>query len=202
MSPEDFARTFKVPEEKLKSLALYHALLVKWQKAVNLISPTTLNDIWPRHFADSAQLASLLPENSTIADLGSGGGFPGMVIAILRPDIKMHLIESDSKKSEFLKNVSRETGIIVSIHNDRVEKILKTLAPDIITARAFAPLIEILKMIPENCKKTEMLLLKGKTALEEIETAKKKFSFNVKMLPSVTSGEAHILKISPESHPL
>lgn len=198
MSPEEFARVHNVSRETISRLQIYHDLLVKWQKAINLVSSKTIEDVWLRHFTDSAQLAAHLRQGAQVADLGSGAGFPGMVLAIMRPDLKMILIESDNRKSEFLKNVSRETKTPVTIYNDRVEKILGVngVNPDVITARAFAPLSTILAMIPENCQGTDLLLLKGKTALDEVAEAAKSFDFEYSDMPSRTDNDAKILKIS------
>jgi 16S rRNA (guanine527-N7)-methyltransferase len=196
-NPLEFAQTYNVSRETISRLQVYHDTLVKWQKAINLVSPKTLEDIWERHFADSAQLSEFIPQNSVVADLGSGAGFPGMVLAVMRPDLKISLIESDNRKSEFLKNVSRETFSPVTVFNERVEKILgQGAVPDIITARAFAPLDEILGMVPDNCKSTKLLLLKGKMALEEVELARKKFKFDCQDFVSKTDPEARILQIS------
>lgn len=179
-------------------LEVYHALLLKWQKAINLVSPATLDQAWERHFADSAQLTEWIGFDAQIADLGSGAGFPGMVLAMLRPDLDMHLIESDERKAQFLKTVSRETSIPVTIHNARIEKTLPALAPDIITARAFAPLNDIL----EICRPAlavnpalQVVLLKGKKAVEEIAAAQKSFAFDVKDHPSETDPGGRILII-------
>ncbi len=198
MSPEVFARTHNVSRETISRLQIYHDLLVKWQKAINLVSPKTLDDIWARHFTDSAQLARHIKSGARVVDLGSGAGFPGMVLAIMRPDLEMILIESDNRKSEFLKNVSRETKTPVTVSNERVEKILgaEDRVPDVITARAFAALPVILGMIPENCRGAELLLLKGKTALDEVAEAAKAFDFECVDMPSCTDGDARILKIS------
>jgi 16S rRNA G527 N7-methylase RsmG len=129
MSPEEFAKAFDVSRETISRLQAYHDLLVKWQKAINIVSPKTLDEVWSRHFADSAQLAERIPQNAKVADLGSGGGFPGLVLAIMRPDLEIHLVESDLRKSEFLKNVSRETKSAARVHNDRVESVLASIGP-------------------------------------------------------------------------
>jgi 16S rRNA (guanine527-N7)-methyltransferase len=198
MSPEEFAKAFDVSRETISRLQAYHDLLVKWQKAINIVSPKTLDEVWSRHFADSAQLAERIPQNAKVADLGSGGGFPGLVLAIMRPDLEIHLVESDLRKSEFLKNVSRETKSAARVHNDRVENILESIGPDIITARAFAPLVEILEMT-KSVPGAPLLLLKGKMALEEVEEARKKFNFECADFPSRTEEGAKILEISNRS---
>lgn len=198
MSPEEFAQAFDVSRETISRLQAYHDLLVKWQKAINIVSPKTLDEIWSRHFADSAQLAERIPQNAKVADLGSGGGFPGLVLAIMRPDLEMHLVESDLRKSEFLKNVSRETKSGARVHNDRAENVLESIGPGIITARAFAPLVEILEMT-KSVPGAPLLLLKGKMALEEVEEARKKFNFECADFPSSTEQGAKILEISNRS---
>ncbi len=195
MSPEDFARAFNVSRETISRLQAYHDLLIKWQKAINLVSPKTLEDIWERHFADSAQLAIHIPENIKVADLGSGAGFPGLVLAVMRPDLEIHLVESDSRKCEFLKNVSRETKTKVQVHSNRVENIVAGIAPGYITARAFAPLEELLGLIPESCRGAPLLLLKGRQAQEEAAAAARKFDFDMEDFPSLTDPDARILKI-------
>jgi 16S rRNA (guanine527-N7)-methyltransferase len=200
MSPEEFSRTYNVSRETISRLQIYHDLLIKWQKAINLISPKTLNDIWMRHFADSAQLSGMIPRNAIVSDLGSGAGFPAMILAVMRPDLKITLIESDSRKCEFLKNVSRETKCAVTIYNERIEKFLgKAAAPDFITARAFASLSDILEAVPDNCSKATLLLLKGKTALEEVKEAKRRFNFEFEDFASQTDPGARILKVSLRS---
>jgi 16S rRNA (guanine527-N7)-methyltransferase len=196
MSPEKFLAAFNVSHETISRLQVYHDTLVKWQKAINLVSPKTMNEIWERHFADSAQLSVLIPEGASIADLGSGAGFPGLVLAVMRPDLQVSLIESDNRKSEFLKNVSRETKSPVTVYNDRVERVLSSMTPQFFTARAFAPLTEILGMIPESCRGATLLLLKGKIAREEAEEAGKHFAFDFEEIASKTDPEARILKVT------
>lgn len=185
------------PEEKLR---VYKALLLKWQGAINLVSASTLKDAESRHFADSAQILPFLPEKAGIlVDLGSGAGFPGLVLAILRPDFNIHLIESDDRKCQFLRTVSRETSADVSIHNSRAESVLEDLEPDIITARAFASLDKILGLTRGNWQKNPlltMILLKGQSADEEIEGAQKLYDFDVQSHPSTTDSHARILILS------
>lgn len=186
-----------VSRESFLKLEIYHAQLVKWQKAVNLVSPSTLDDVWNRHFADSAQIADLIPEGGIVADLGSGAGFPGMVLAILRPDLELHLIESDDKKCQFLSNVSRETKQVVAIHSGRVEQILPALKPGVITARAFAPLRKILDYVWDAGQvEAKLILLKGKRVLEEVAEAQSIYDFTLEKTPSVTEPDAQILLIT------
>lgn len=112
-----------VSRETEARLRQYQALLLKWQEKINLISPGTMKDSWARHFQDSLQILPLVPDGpARLYDLGSGAGFPGLVLAIARPDLAVTLIESDAKKCAFLQAVSRETGVKVTIDNCRIGK--------------------------------------------------------------------------------
>lgn len=200
VSDADLMRDFNVSRESLDRLYIYRDLLVKWQKAINLVSNKSLPDAWRRHFLDSVQL---LPQISggvrIIADLGSGGGFPGAVLAVLRDDFEVHLVDSDYRKCQFLKNVSRETFCSFEVHNERVESVLDTLNPDLITARGFAPLVDLFGYCGAAIDRNpalNFLLLKGRNALQEIELAQTKYSFDYTSIPSLTDAESHVLMIS------
>jgi len=105
-----------------QNLQTYQELLHKWQKRINLVSNNTIKDSWERHFEDSLQIIDLIPEmTKNLVDLGSGAGFPGLVIAIEKPEISVTLVESDQKKCSFLKTVSRETNTDVNVINDRIQ---------------------------------------------------------------------------------
>ncbi len=216
-----------VSRETLEKLRLYQALLEKWQKAVNLVSPQTLPAAWERHFEDSAQLSAFLPcspllsprkrgpsktdkkdprlhgeDKIVLLDFGSGAGFPGLVLAILHPEIEVHLVESDEKKGQFLRNVSRETSTPVTIHTQRIEALspetLAKIRPDIITARALADLATLCRYaLPyaENNPDLVLLFPKGEKATEEIKAAEKEFSFTLTAHPSRTNPAARILEI-------
>lgn len=143
-------------------LITYEALLRRWQARINLVGPSTLPDLWRRHFADSIQLLSYASQASTWIDLGSGAGFPGMVIALAlkgRADSIVHLVESDTRKAAFLREVSRETQARAIIHAARIEEVAPTLPqPDVVTSRALAPLPTLVAL-------TRPWLLKGATGL-------------------------------------
>ena len=128
----------------VERLTIYEQLLRKWQAVENLVAPTSLDHLWRRHFADLAQVLDMVPDASHWVDLGSGAGFPGMVLAILlaeRADSSVHLIESNHRKCAFLREVSRETSARAIVHHGRIETILPTLAGiEAVTARALAPL--------------------------------------------------------------
>lgn len=203
-TPEAFARAFAVSRETVEKLRVYEALLRKWRKAVNLVSPATLDDIWRRHFADSAQLVPLAGDESRIwLDLGAGAGFPGMVVAILlanRPGCAIHLVESNMRKCAFLRDVSRATGAAVEIHDTRIESLARAdtvLRPGIVTARALAPLDRLLgQAAPFFGPQCRGLFLKGRTAEGEIEAARRQFAFEARLHPSRTDRDARVVEIA------
>jgi 16S rRNA (guanine527-N7)-methyltransferase len=176
----------------------YAELLLKWQKTINLVSDTTLEDMAERHFLDSAQLLKYIPNKQIkLADMGSGAGFPGLVLAMMGV-ADVHLIESDIRKATFLREVSRETNTKVTIHDDRVEDI--TIADlDLITARALAPLRDILSMAEKLSTphhKFACLFMKGEKTAEEVEMARKRWNFEVEMQQSITDSTGKILYIN------
>jgi len=177
-------------------LKLYHSLLLKWQKSLNLISPSTIEDSWNRHFTDSAQLAKYISiKNPVIVDLGSGGGFPGMVLAIM-VEGSFHLVESDNKKCIFLREVSRETKTKTIIHNNRIENI-SIPHIDYITSRACASVSQLLSWSQNLVShETRCLFLKGKNYSIEIDEANKEWHFDVDLHPSITEKESAILELS------
>jgi 16S rRNA (guanine527-N7)-methyltransferase len=194
-----------VSRETMERLKQYQALLEKWQAKINLISPTTLPDAWMRHFEDSAQVAAVLPAQTkdtrlSLYDLGSGAGFPGLVLAIMRKDVDLTLVESDSKKCAFLQTVSRETGVSVRVDNRRIEAAAADLpAPDIISARALASLSELLALCGPWIEINPALILifpKGARAAEEIADARKKWDFQCSEMPSQTEPGATILTLT------
>lgn len=195
----EFQETLSVSHETMEKLEQYHALLLKWQKAINLVSPATLQDSWHRHFLDSAQISSFIPAGAkTLIDLGSGAGFPGMVLAILRPEINITLIESDERKTQFLHSVSRETSTPVSISHARIENTAPDISPDFVTARALAPLRKLLDYAHPwaLCNPAlEMCFLKGAHVAEEIGEARKTYTYDLEVKDSLTDSAAKILCI-------
>jgi 16S rRNA (guanine527-N7)-methyltransferase len=199
---EDFAEVFKVPRETIHRLERYAGLLTEWQTRANLISGKTLGQVWGRHFADSAQILRLAPDSRLWLDLGSGAGFPGLVIAILQANhanFRMHLVESTAKKCAFLAEVAAATEAPVEIHCMRIEELKLSapgLAPEIVTARALAPLPRLLELAqPWMRKGVRGLFLKGRDAKKEIEAAKRRFSFTYKLHPSLTASDSAIVEI-------
>lgn len=195
-----FASAYSVSRETLYRLTAYEGLLKQWQRAVNLVAPSTLDDIWHRHFADSAQLLSLAPPGAKAwLDIGSGAGFPGMVLAILlsgRDGTWVTLVESDQRKAAFLREVARQTGVAVDICCDRIENVATQVnlrLVDVITARALAPLPRLLALaIGAFGANTVGLFLKGRGVEMEIEEARTKWTFACELKPSLTDGEGRI----------
>lgn len=199
---EDFARAFSVSHETMEKLKLYERLLLQWQKAVNLVAPATLPQIWQRHFADSAQLRALAPDAKSWVDLGSGGGFPGLAIAIMIANQKeccVHLIESNSRKCAFLSEVARRTWAPARVHNMRVaDAAFSGAVPvaEVVTARALAPLDALLELaLPFFGNASAGLFLKGREAGVEIADARKRWTFDLNVHPSISDAQGQILEI-------
>jgi 16S rRNA (guanine527-N7)-methyltransferase len=252
---QDFAAAFDVSRETLERLEAYERLLRQWQKAVNLVAPSTLDHIWQRHFADSAQILPLAPTGARAwLDLGSGAGFPGLVVGILiadpasagrmgvvpspslvvpsplaggdnsaritptpnpfpqggggpvaqddagRPHVT--LIESNTRKAAFLREVVRQTGIAdrigVDILSTRIESAATqvTVRPDVVSARALAPLDQLIGLAaPLFAPHTVGVFMKGREAASELETARKSWNLNVELVPSRTEPQGHIVLV-------
>lgn len=189
-----------VSRETLERLSHYLGLLQKWNPAINLVSKSTLENAWSRHFVDSAQIYSLAPNSWTSwVDLGSGGGFPGAVIAILAHELKplaqMTLVESDQRKATFLRTVLRETGVNASVLSERIENV-PGLASDVISARALADLGKLLEFAElHGTEDTTCLFPKGVNWEKEVEAAQESWSFTYTPITSVTDANAVVLKI-------
>lgn len=183
--------------DTLSKLQTYQALLLKWQKSVNLVSNSTLPDSWSRHFIDSAQLAKFITKkNPRIVDIGSGAGFPGLVLAMM-VDGEFHLVESDKKKCIFLSEVSRESQTNIIIHNDRIES-TSISEVDYITSRACANVSQLFELSNKLVSHgTRFLFLKGKNYSIEIDEAKKNgWNFDVESHSSITEKLSAVLEIS------
>ncbi|WP_244500184.1 16S rRNA (guanine(527)-N(7))-methyltransferase RsmG [Methyloceanibacter superfactus] len=166
-------------------------------------APSTLPELWSRHFADSAQLRSLAPDARLWLDLGSGAGFPGLVVAILQtgvPEFRMHLVESNHKKCAFLAEVVRAAEAPVDIHAMRIEQVAEraqSLRPDVVSARALAPLPRLLELAaPFFGEGTRGLFLKGREAQAEIEAARLGWAFDARLHASLTAKDAAIVEVT------
>jgi 16S rRNA (guanine527-N7)-methyltransferase len=194
-----------VSRETLERLDLYHALLLKWQKTVNLVARTTVSEAWSRHFLDSVQVFAAAPVHSgPWLDIGSGGGFPGLVCAIVAhekaPDLTFTLVDSDVRKCSFLREVARQTGISVTVTTARVE-VLPPQDAAIISARALAPLPQLLDWAaPHLGPGGTCLFQKGANHGEELESAAAHWQMEVEILPSVTARDSVILRIRNLAH--
>jgi 16S rRNA (guanine527-N7)-methyltransferase len=204
LTPEAFQARLAVSRETQDKFRAYADLLRKWNRAINLVSPKTLDDLWRRHFLDSAQLRDLLPEPPAagprvILDVGAGAGFPGLVLALLGCG-QVHLVESDRRKGEFLREAIRVTGAAAELHPQRIEN-LELFPVDVVTCRAFAPLDRILTLTgrfltPKTGDKTPLgLFLKGRRADEELTTATKMWRLQTERFESETDAEASILRL-------
>jgi len=174
--------------------------LERWQKAINLVGRTTMQDVWRRHVLDSAQLKGLIPEGAkTLTDLGSGAGFPGLVVAALRPDLDVTLIESDARKAAFLGEAARRMTLEKQpkIVIGRIEAVAPAPA-DVITARALAPLGQLLAWADRHRTDTAICLFhKGKGWQAEVTEAMKGWDIPHQPFTSVTDLDAVILRIGP-----
>lgn len=187
-----------VSRETLENFNLYAEVLLKWQKTINLVSDTTLEDMAERHFLDSVQLIKYIPnKNIRLADLGSGAGFPGLILAMLGV-AEVHLIESDIRKATFLREAARVTGTKVIIHDDRVEDTV-IVNLDVVTVRALAPLKDLLMLTYKLATPHHALtglFMKGEKTEEEVLKAQKQWNFTLKAHQSITDPSGKILYIS------
>ena len=169
----------------------YINTLLKWQKSINLVSPNSVNNLWDRHFLDSLSLYDLVKNKNSIYDIGSGAGFPGMVLSVY--GIKnITCVESDERKCFFLKEIKRIYNTDTNIINDRIENINNNNINCII-GRAFAPLDNFLSLVNSIINKnTEMFLLKGLNINKEIDIAKNNWYFDYELFKK---NNGYIVKI-------
>lgn len=216
MSPdltEDRARALAltpVSRETLDRLDHFVATLLAWQRRMNLIAPSTEPKLWTRHIADSLQLLALAPDAKTWVDLGSGGGFPGLVIACAlagRPEAEVHLVESNAKKAAFLREAARAAGTPAQIHAVRIEEFVENFASpvDVVTARALAPLADLLAAAYPLLKSGAVgLFPKGQDVGAELTETAKCWSIRSTLAPSLTDSKGRIVRVtglSPKRQP-
>ena len=201
---EAFQSEFAVSRETLDRLVTYEALLKQWQKTINLVAPSTLSDIWHRHFADSAQLWRYRPVGAeSWLDVGSGAGFPGLVLAILAQQhgpSRHVLVESDTRKAAFLREVARKTGVAVDILCTRIES-TETLARvqrvSCVTARALAPMPRLASLVaPYFASDSVGLFLKGREVAVELEEAARSWDFSCDLKPSLTDADGRVVLLT------
>ena len=190
-----------VSRETLDRLDRFVATLLTWQQRINLIAPATVPQIWTRHVADSLQLVPLAPAARRWLDLGSGGGFPGLVIACAlaeAPAARVHLIESNGKKAAFLRAAVQVTGAPAIVHQARIEQMGTKLAEsiEVVTARALAPLSDLLSLSEPWLKSgAQALLPKGQDVGAELTEASKYWNIKAVLVPSKTDANARIVKV-------
>jgi 16S rRNA (guanine527-N7)-methyltransferase len=198
--PDDLARDLDVSRETLDKLKIYAGLLAKWQKAKNLVANSTLDAMWQRHFLDSAQMMPLLEKvygdrPLTMLDIGSGAGFPGLVLSVMGRG-HAHMVEANGRKCIFMSQVSRETSAPATIHNERIEAITP-FAVDIVTSRACARVIQLMDWAAPFLRNgVEMWLLKGEGADEELTEAQASWKMTVDRFKSLSDPGGVILRLS------
>jgi 16S rRNA (guanine527-N7)-methyltransferase len=194
-------RLVPVSRETEERLGAFVDLLDRWRRKTNLIADSTFASVWTRHIADSAQLIALAPQAKRWVDMGSGAGFPGLIIAIQLADVSgavVHCIESDQRKCAFLREAARATGAAATIYAERVE----TIAPeslgavDAVTARAFAPLPMTLKLArPWIDRGAVAVFPRGESARDQVAALPEASAYAIELLPSVVDPRAGILRI-------
>ena len=195
MTPDQVGERLTVSRETIDKFQAYLTLLEKWQRRINLVSNSTLSDAWQRHILDSGQLAAHYPpQTKHILDVGSGAGFPGLVLAIMG-GVKVDLVESDQRKAVFLSTVIRELGLPVKVHNQRIET-MPNLRPDVITARALAPVPKLLNLIETQLHPDGVcLFLKGASVEDELTNLQSYSTMVATTYPSLSGSTGVVLEL-------
>jgi len=199
---DTFNRFIQVSRETIISLNKYEGRLIKANKNLNLVGNSTINEIWSRHFLDSSQVIDFIDKNDkTLIDIGSGAGFPGLVLAILSKDrkipLKVKLIEKSPKKVKFLKDLIDELQLSVEVINKNVLEERDKLSEDVFVARAFKPLEVILELIHKNAENwKKIFIFLGKTGKNELLQASKIWDIEYKQRMSVTSSDSLVIEIN------
>ena len=199
---DTFNRFIRVSRETIRSLSKYEDMLIKANSKLNLIGNSTIDQIWIRHFLDSVQVIDFIDKNSkTLVDLGSGAGFPGLVLAIVCKDrkipLKIKLIEKSSKKIIFLKKLINKLRLNVDVMDQNILEGSKKLSEDIFVARAFKPLQIVLELIHNKAENwNKIFIFLGKTGKNELLQASKSWDIKYKQRMSVTSKDSYIIEIN------
>ena len=199
---DTFSRFIQVSRETITSLKKYEDKLINSNKTLNLIGNSTIKDIWTRHFLDSAQVIDFIDKNNkTLVDLGSGAGFPGLVLAIVskvrKIPLKVKLIEKSPKKVKFLEDLINKLHLDVDVINQNIFKEAKKLSEDVFVARAFKPLKIILQLINNNAENwKKIFIFLGKTGKHELVQASKIWDIKYKQRMSITSNDSIVIEIN------
>lgn len=193
-----------VSRETDEKLHQFEALVRKWNPAINLVSKASIDFLWDRHIHDSAQICAHIRPAGRWVDLGSGGGFPGLIIAILaqgaNEDLRLTLVESDQRKAAFLRQVARELSLEVSVLTHRIETCPPQSA-DVISARALAPLTTLLGFASRHLAQSGTAIFpKGARWQQEVESARKDWHFDLQAHTSATDPESALLVVKAISH--
>ena len=192
-----FAAATGATAQQVRDLDLYRELLTEWNEVMNLVGPATLEVFWNRHAWDSAQILPLAPQAKTWADLGTGAGLPGVVLGILgkgTPGFHVHLVDSLAKRCRFLSEVVTTLELPATVHNSRAEDL--SLAVDIVTARACAPLHRLLGYAQPYLQRGAVaLFLKGQDVASELEEATRYWDFDAETLPSLSDARGRIVRV-------
>lgn len=184
-----------VSRETFARLSRFVELIEKWSPTINLVSKSDILQIWQRHVEDSLALANFAPESASWCDIGSGGGFPGIVVAVVRQDLKMTLIEADKRKAAFLRNASKELELGLTVVADRIES-AAPVGADVVSARALAPLDSLVGLAERHGKPSTLYVFpKGNRHRNEIAAAQKVWSFDVDVSPSKIDKTGAVLAI-------
>lgn len=198
-TPDALSDIGPVSRETIARLAIFVELVRRWQPIQNLVAPSTLNAIWRRHVADSAQVHFAFPNARRWIDLGSGAGFPGLVTAILLaegPGAMVHLVESNQRKAAFLRAVIRETGCPATVHDTRIGEIIADWSSpiDAVSARALAPLSALCGFAePFVARGAVAIFHKGKNFRQEIEEASHEWAMNLIEKESLVDPDSRLL---------
>lgn len=193
-----FAALVGATPEQMADLDAYLALLTARNEQMNLVGPSALGEFWSRHVLDSVQLLQHMPGAKTWADVGAGGGFPGLVLAIFLkgvPGAKVHLIESMAKRCRFLQEVVDALQLPAVVHNARAE-ILDLSPVEVVTARACAPFPRLLGYVAPFMRKGAVgLFLKGSNAAAELEEAARQWRFDARLMESRSDPSGRIVRL-------
>jgi 16S rRNA (guanine527-N7)-methyltransferase len=198
---DEYCSAEPVSRETIGALAVYERLLNEWSRVINLVSEATLSEVWLRHFADSLQLRKFTKGASVFLDLGSGAGFPGLVLALdaIGTDARFHLVEADQRKCAFLRAVVLETGAAVEIHCARIEQIIESLPKvDVITARALKPLPQLIAMAALKFDEGSLgVFPKGREFAIELTSAEAQSNYILDSFQSLTQADSRIVTVKP-----